>query len=253
MDGVWSRRGSAAIGGKPQIASVLIHAIGAALQERMRERRAGSPAWGRCVDIHRSCSSRAERSSPVAPRCGMGGHYGRRGGQRVRPHRPLRPRAALERGADLEVVAVNDVADPATLAHLLAHDSTYGRFAADVRVEGDAILVDGHAIRVLAEPDPAALPWRELDVDVVLESTGPLPDARRRRAPPRGRRRQGHPLGAREGRRAGRRQRRPRRQLRRGLRPCAPTTSSPTRRARPTAWRRSPRSCTRPSASATAR
>src|SRR3954447_17925589 len=81
-------------------------------------------------------------------------------------------RAAHERGADLDIVAINDVAEPATLAPLLAHDSTYGRFAADVRVEGDVLLVDGHAIRVLAEPDPGALPWGELEVDVVLECTG---------------------------------------------------------------------------------
>ena len=81
-------------------------------------------------------------------------------------------RAAHERGSALEIVAINDVADAATLAHLLAHDSTYGRFAADVRVDGDVLIVDDHRIRVLAEPDPAALPWGELGVDVVLECTG---------------------------------------------------------------------------------
>src|SRR4051794_4185908 len=81
-------------------------------------------------------------------------------------------RAAHERGSDLEIVAINDVADAETLAHLLAHDSTYGRFAADVRVEDGALVVDDHQIRVLAEPDPAKLPWRELEVDVVLECTG---------------------------------------------------------------------------------
>jgi glyceraldehyde 3-phosphate dehydrogenase len=81
-------------------------------------------------------------------------------------------RAAHEREADLEIVAVNDVADPATLAHLLARDSTYGRFAADVQVDGDAILVDDQRVLVLGEPDPGRLPWRDLDVDVVLECTG---------------------------------------------------------------------------------
>src|SRR3954447_11618394 len=81
-------------------------------------------------------------------------------------------RAAHERGAGFEIVAINDVADAATLAHLLAHDSTYGRFGADVRVEGDLLIVDGHPIRVLAESDPGLLPWRELEVDVVLECTG---------------------------------------------------------------------------------
>src|SRR3954451_23061641 len=81
-------------------------------------------------------------------------------------------RAAHERGSDLEIVAINDVADAATLAHLLAHDSTYGRFAADVSVEGEALLVDGHSIRVLAEADPSRLPWRELEADVALGGTG---------------------------------------------------------------------------------
>src|SRR4051812_16797681 len=81
-------------------------------------------------------------------------------------------RAAHERGSDLEIVAINDVADAATLAHLLAHDSTYCRFAADVRVEGDTLVVDDHAIRVFAEADPAQLPWRDLGVEVVLECTG---------------------------------------------------------------------------------
>src|SRR4051794_41970206 len=81
-------------------------------------------------------------------------------------------RAAHERGSGLEIVAINDVAAPATLAHLLAHDSTYGRFGADVRVEGDLLIVDGRPIRVLAEPDPGDLPWHDLGVDVVLEGTG---------------------------------------------------------------------------------
>src|SRR4051794_12327457 len=81
-------------------------------------------------------------------------------------------RAAHERGADLEVVAVNDVADVATLAHLLAHDSTYGRFGADVRVEGDLLVVDGRAIPVLEERDPGDLPWDRLGAEVVLECTG---------------------------------------------------------------------------------
>ena len=81
-------------------------------------------------------------------------------------------RAAHERGADLEIVAVNDVADPATLAHLLAHDSTYGRFGADVRVDGTSLLIDDREIRVLAEPSPGDLPWSDLGVDVALECTG---------------------------------------------------------------------------------
>ena len=79
-------------------------------------------------------------------------------------------RIALERG--LEVVAVNDVTDAATLAHLLAHDSTYGRLRAHVEHTEDALIVDGRKIAVTAHRDPAQLPWRELGVDVVIESTG---------------------------------------------------------------------------------
>jgi glyceraldehyde 3-phosphate dehydrogenase len=79
-------------------------------------------------------------------------------------------RIALERG--LEVVAVNDVTDAASLAHLLAHDSTYGRLRAQVEHADDALIVDGRKIAVTAQRDPAQLPWRELGVDVVIESTG---------------------------------------------------------------------------------
>jgi glyceraldehyde 3-phosphate dehydrogenase len=81
-------------------------------------------------------------------------------------------RAAYEAGADLEFVAVNDITDVRTLAYLLKYDSILGRFPGDV-AEGDgAIVVDGEAIKVLAERDPAALPWGDLGVDVVIESTG---------------------------------------------------------------------------------
>ncbi len=81
-------------------------------------------------------------------------------------------RSAVERGSDLEVVAVNDVADAATLGALLARDSVYGRFPAPVVTGPGAIMVGQHSIAVLAEKDPSALPWRELGVDVVLEATG---------------------------------------------------------------------------------
>ncbi|GAA2752809.1 type I glyceraldehyde-3-phosphate dehydrogenase [Amnibacterium kyonggiense] len=81
-------------------------------------------------------------------------------------------RALLERGSDLEVVAVNDLTEPAALARLLAFDSTAGRLGRPVSVDGDALVVDGRRIRVLAERDPADLPWAELGVDIVLESTG---------------------------------------------------------------------------------
>jgi glyceraldehyde 3-phosphate dehydrogenase len=81
-------------------------------------------------------------------------------------------RSSVERGADVEVVAVNDVADAATLAALLRHDSVYGRFPGGVEESDGAISVDGSEIRVLSEPEPASLPWAELGVDVVVESTG---------------------------------------------------------------------------------
>src|SRR6185503_18535066 len=71
-----------------------------------------------------------------------------------------------------EFVAVNDITDPATLAHLLTYDSILGRFPGSVEALQDAIAVDGHAIKVLAERDPAALPWEDLGVQVVIESTG---------------------------------------------------------------------------------
>ncbi len=76
----------------------------------------------------------------------------------------------------LEVVGVNDLSDAATLAHLLKHDSVHGTFGPEVVAKGDAFFVDGHAIRVAAQKDPAALPWRELGVDVVVESTGVFRD-----------------------------------------------------------------------------
>ncbi len=81
-------------------------------------------------------------------------------------------RAALAQGADLEVVAVNDLTDAATNAHLLRYDSTQGRFGGEVAVDGGDLVVDGRRIRVLAEREPKALPWQELGAEVVVESTG---------------------------------------------------------------------------------
>ena len=86
-------------------------------------------------------------------------------------------RAALAQGADLEIVAVNDLTDPKSLAHLLKYDSVSGRLAETVTVEGDSIIVGGSAIKVLAERDPANLPWGELGVDIVIESTGRFTNA----------------------------------------------------------------------------
>jgi glyceraldehyde 3-phosphate dehydrogenase len=91
-------------------------------------------------------------------------------------------RALLERDSKLEVVAVNDLAEPAALARLLAYDSTAGRLGRPVTVDGDAIVVDGRRITVLAERDPARLPWAALDVDLVLEATGRFTSAEAARA-----------------------------------------------------------------------
>ena len=80
-------------------------------------------------------------------------------------------RAALAQ-KDLQVVAANDITDPATLAHLLRHDSIHGALKHQVKVEGGHIMVDGNSFQVLAERDPAKLPWAKLGVQVVVESTG---------------------------------------------------------------------------------
>ena len=81
-------------------------------------------------------------------------------------------RAAHERGADIEVVAVNDLVDAHTLAHLLQYDSVFDRFPAKVVAAGDGIDIGDHHVRTFAETEPQTLPWRELGVDVVIESTG---------------------------------------------------------------------------------
>jgi glyceraldehyde 3-phosphate dehydrogenase len=81
-------------------------------------------------------------------------------------------RAAQERGADIEVVAVNDLVHARTLAHLLRYDSVFGRFPGKVLATGDGLEVGGRMIRTFAETEPGGLPWRELGVDVVIESTG---------------------------------------------------------------------------------
>jgi len=81
-------------------------------------------------------------------------------------------RAAKQRNAPLDFVAVNDITDNRTLAHLLKHDSVHGRYEGSVELADEGLVVDGDTIRVLAERDPAALPWKDLDVDIVFESTG---------------------------------------------------------------------------------
>jgi glyceraldehyde 3-phosphate dehydrogenase len=86
-------------------------------------------------------------------------------------------RAAKAMGAkELDFVAVNDLTDTTTLAHLLKYDSVHGRFPGSVTPEKDALVVDGDSMRVLSEKDPAKLPWKDLGVDLVLESTGRFTD-----------------------------------------------------------------------------
>jgi glyceraldehyde 3-phosphate dehydrogenase len=81
-------------------------------------------------------------------------------------------RAARERGENIEIVAVNDITDAATLAHLLTYDSVFGRYPGEVATGDGALVVDGREVKVLAERDPANLPWGDLGVDIVIESTG---------------------------------------------------------------------------------
>ena len=105
----------------------------------------------------------------MATRVGING-FGRIGRQVLR--------AAKQQGvADLDFVAVNDLTDTRTLAHLFKYDSVHGTYQGDVEATGDSIIVDGDEIKILSEKDPAALPWKDLGVDIVLESTGRFTDA----------------------------------------------------------------------------
>ncbi|MEO8501444.1 MAG: type I glyceraldehyde-3-phosphate dehydrogenase, partial [Vicinamibacteria bacterium] len=90
-------------------------------------------------------------------------------------------RAALP-DKELDIVAVNDITDAKTLAHLLKYDSIMGNLSHDVRVEGDTILVDGRKVKVLSTKDPSALPWKDLGVDYAIESTGLFTDAEKAKA-----------------------------------------------------------------------
>ncbi len=85
-------------------------------------------------------------------------------------------RAAKKHKADFDFVAVNDITDNKTLAHLLKYDSVHGKYPGTVEAAGDGLLVDGDKLRVTAEKDPGALPWKELGVDIVFESTGRFTD-----------------------------------------------------------------------------
>jgi glyceraldehyde 3-phosphate dehydrogenase len=104
----------------------------------------------------------------MATRVGING-FGRIGRQVLR--------AAKEQGvADLDFVAVNDLTDTRTLAHLFKYDSIHGTYQGEVEPGKDSIIVDGDEIKILSEKDPAALPWKDLGVDIVLESTGRFTD-----------------------------------------------------------------------------
>ena len=109
----------------------------------------------------------------MAIRVGING-FGRIGRQSLK--------AILERAPDLEVVAVNDLVDVPMNALLFAHDSTYGNFSGTVTHTDDAIVINGKKIQVLQVKDPAQLPWKDLGVDIVIESTGIFTDAEKARA-----------------------------------------------------------------------
>jgi len=109
----------------------------------------------------------------MSVRVGING-FGRIGRQSLK--------ALIERVPDVEVVAVNDIVDVPTNALLFKHDSTYGAYAGEVSHTADSIVVDGREIRVLQVADPAQLPWKELGVDIVIESTGRFTDADKARA-----------------------------------------------------------------------
>ncbi|MEA2551019.1 MAG: hypothetical protein QOE25_788, partial [Actinomycetota bacterium] len=85
-------------------------------------------------------------------------------------------RAARKRGVELEFVAVNDLGDAKTMAHLLKYDSVHGRFPGDVSLSENGLMIDGKELLVLAERNPADLPWKDLGVEIVLESTGIFTD-----------------------------------------------------------------------------
>jgi len=93
----------------------------------------------------------------------------------------LAMRASLEH-PEVEVVAVNDITDAKTLAHLFKYDSTFGIFPGTVKVEGDSIIINGKALKVLAVKDPAQLPWKQLGVQIVIESTGLFTEADKAKA-----------------------------------------------------------------------
>jgi len=91
-------------------------------------------------------------------------------------------KALIERHPEIEIVAVNDLADPKMNAHLFKHDTTYGKYPGDVSATADELLIGGRHVKVLQQRDPAALPWKALNVDIVVESTGFFTDATKAKA-----------------------------------------------------------------------
>jgi glyceraldehyde 3-phosphate dehydrogenase len=91
-------------------------------------------------------------------------------------------KASLERHPEIEIVALNDLADPKMNAHLFKHDSNYGKYHGEVSATSDSLVVDGRTIKVLQERDPAKLPWKDLQIDIVVESTGFFTDATKAKA-----------------------------------------------------------------------
>src|SRR5437762_9697836 len=107
----------------------------------------------------------------MATRVGING-FGRIGRQSLKAMMERHPR-------DLEVVAVNDLTDTKTNAHLLKYDSTYGRFPGEIETTPDALIVNGHSVKVISQRDPAQIPWGDLGVELVIESTGLFTDAKK--------------------------------------------------------------------------
>ena len=91
-------------------------------------------------------------------------------------------KASIERHPEIEVVAINDLADPQMNAMLFKHDSNYGTYDGDVSATADSIVIDGRTLKVIQERDPAKLPWKALDIDIVIESTGLFTDATKAKA-----------------------------------------------------------------------
>src|SRR5436305_14047415 len=122
-----------------------------------------------CLAGQLFCNNTKENSYNMSTRVGING-FGRIGRQSLK--------AILERyPRELEVVAVNDLTDTKTNAHLLKYDSTYGRFPGEVESTADSLIVNGHTIKVLSQRDPAQIPWGDLGVELVIESTGLFTDA----------------------------------------------------------------------------